>query len=116
MNLAHTELDLANPKGNINKPGFSDQQRGNLTKILDLGFVDSYRVANPEGKQFSYWSQIFRARERNVGWRLDYILVSRGLKVESGEVHDQVTGSDHCPVSALIAINWIMSYYIGLYN
>jgi len=60
---------------------------------------------NPEKKQFSYWSQMFKARERNVGWRIDYILVSKGLTVQKGMVHDEVMGSDHCPVSALIAIN-----------
>ncbi len=102
MNVAHQEIDLANPKSNRRNPGFTDEERDCFSRLLDEGFVDTYRYLNP-GKTgaYSWWSYRGRAREKNVGWRIDYFLVSERLTsiLKSADIHPEITGSDHCPVS-----------------
>ena len=102
LNVAHTEDDLANPKANIGKHGFTDEEREGFQKFLDAGFVDTFRIFTPEGNgHYSWWTHWANARSRNVGWRIDYFLVSESLKdkVTAAEIHADVMGSDHCPVS-----------------
>jgi exodeoxyribonuclease-3 len=101
MNVAHTEEDLANPKANVGKHGFTDEEREGFQKFMDAGFVDTFRLFTEGNGHYSWWSLMTRARERNVGWRIDYFLVSGALKdaVVGAEIHPDVTGSDHCPVS-----------------
>ena len=102
LNVAHQEIDLANPKTNRNNPGFTDQERSAMTRLLDAGFVDTYRYLHPEEKgAYSWWSYRMNARARNVGWRIDYFLISRRIaeKLVSANIHSDILGSDHCPVS-----------------
>ncbi len=101
LNVAHEEIDIANPDRNHMNPGFSDEERGKMSELLNSGFVDSYRMLHPEEKKYSWWSYRFSARERNVGWRIDYFLVSDDAaeQITSAEIHNNVMGSDHCPVS-----------------
>ncbi len=102
LNVAHTEDDLANPKANIGKHGFTDEEREGFQKFLDAGFVDTFRMFTPEGNgHYSWWTHWANARARNVGWRIDYFLVSESLKdkITAAEIHADVMGSDHCPVS-----------------
>lgn len=102
LNVAHTEDDLANPKPNRGKHGFTDEERRGFQNFLDAGFVDTFRIFTPEGNgHYSWWTHWANARARNVGWRIDYILVSAALKdkVKSAQIHADVMGSDHCPVS-----------------
>ena len=101
MNVAHEEIDLKNPKTNHMNAGFTDEERGKFTTLLESGFIDSFRHFYPtlEGA-YSWWSYRMRARERNVGWRIDYFICSERLapKLEDANIHDEVFGSDHCPV------------------
>lgn len=101
LNVAHQEIDLKNPKTNRKNAGFSDEERGKMTELLEAGFVDTFRHFNPtlEGA-YSWWSYRFHAREKNAGWRIDYFLVSERLidKVKRVEILSDVFGSDHCPV------------------
>lgn len=101
FNVAHTELDLANPKPNRGKKGFTDEERAGFQNLLDAGFIDTFRLFAQGNGHYSYWSRFANARARNVGWRIDYILVSAALRkaVESADIHADVMGSDHCPVS-----------------
>lgn len=102
LNVAHTEDDLANPKPNVGKHGFTDEERRGFQNFLDAGFVDTFRIFTPEGNgHYSWWTHWANARARNVGWRIDYILVSAALKdkVKNAQIHADVMGSDHCPVS-----------------
>lgn len=102
MNVAHTEIDLANPKSNRNNPGFTDQERSCMSSLLADGFVDTFRYLNPGlTGAYSWWSYRGRAREKNVGWRIDYFLTSERLvpQLVKAGIHPEVTGSDHCPVS-----------------
>lgn len=101
FNTAHEEIDLANPKENSKVSGFLPEERLWVTKFLENGFTDAFRVLHPESVKYTWWTYRFTARERGIGWRLDYYLVSTDLmaKVKDVEVHDQVFGSDHCPVS-----------------
>ena len=102
LNVAHQEIDLANPKTNRNNPGFTDQERSAMTRLLDAGFVDTYRYLHPDEKgAYSWWSYRMNARARNVGWRIDYFLISRRIaeKLVSANIHSDILGSDHCPVS-----------------
>ena len=102
MNVAHTEIDLANPKTNRMNPGFTDQERQAMTTLLDAGFIDTFRALHPDTTAaYSWWSYRGRAREKNVGWRIDYFLTSADLrdKIISAEIHPDIVGSDHCPVS-----------------
>ncbi|GHU68728.1 exodeoxyribonuclease III [Clostridia bacterium] len=105
LNVAHNEIDLARPAQNRGNKGFSDEERGKLTELLAAGFVDTYRKAHPDQKgAYTWWSHMANARERNVGWRLDYFLVSERLwdKVEDTLIFADVTGSDHCPVGIVL--------------
>ena len=107
MNVAHEPIDLARPKENVGNAGFSDEERGKFDELLDAGFVDTFREVHPdEAGRYSWWSYRMKARERNVGWRIDYFLVSESLrgKVAAAEIHDEVFGSDHCPVSLELAL------------
>ncbi len=101
LNVAHEEIDLKNPKTNHFNPGFSDEERGKMTKLLGSGFVDTFRALHPDATDaYSWWSYRMRARERNVGWRIDYFIVSERLRerVTDASILADVTGSDHCPV------------------
>ena len=104
FNVAHTELDLARPKPNRGKKGFTDEERSGFTNIIEAGFIDSFRVFHTDGDHYTWWSHFGQARERNVGWRIDYVLISEVLKplLRRAEIHPGVYGSDHCPVSVVI--------------
>ncbi|MCQ2142951.1 MAG: exodeoxyribonuclease III [Bacteroidales bacterium] len=104
MNVAHEEIDLKNPATNHFNAGFSDEERGKMTELLGAGFVDSWRYQHPDEVKYSWWSYRMAARERNVGWRIDYFLVSDFFKsrIVSTEIHNEVFGSDHCPVEIVI--------------
>lgn len=107
FNVAHNEIDLKNPARNRGNAGFSDEERGKFTELLDAGFTDTFRRLHPDAEgAYSWWSYRFRARETNAGWRIDYFLVSDALadKVEEASIHDEVLGSDHCPVSLTLDI------------
>lgn len=106
LNVAHQEIDLKNPKSNIGNPGFSYEERGKFTELLGAGFIDSFRELHPEEQKYSWWSYRFRAREKNIGWRIDYFVTSARLleKIKASEIHTDVFGSDHCPVSLEIDI------------
>jgi len=107
FNVAHTELDLARPKPNQGKKGFTKEERTGIDEMLNRGFVDSFRLLHPDAPdQFTWWSHFGGARERNVGWRIDYIMVDESLKnlVKQARIHPDVLGSDHCPVSIELAI------------
>ncbi len=101
LNVAHKEIDLKNPKTNVNNAGFTPQERAAMTKLLDAGFVDTFRLLHPDVTgAYSWWSYMFSARAKNAGWRIDYFLVSQRIadKVKAAEIHSDVMGSDHCPV------------------
>jgi exodeoxyribonuclease-3 len=102
LNVAHTELDLANPKPNVGKKGFTDEERQGFQNFVDAGFVDTFRLFTQGNGHYSWWSHFAGSRARNVGWRIDYVLVSESLrsKVTAAAIHAEVMGSDHCPVSA----------------
>ena len=104
--MAHTEDDLANPKPNRGKRGFTTEERQGLTNFLDAGFTDTLRMFKTGNGFYTWWSHFAHARERNVGWRIDYVLVSESLKshVKDAEIHPKVMGSDHCPVSITLDI------------
>ncbi len=101
FNVAHTELDLARPKENTGKKGFTEEERSGFDEMLKNGFVDSFRLFHKDGGHYSWWSAWGGARERNVGWRIDYIMVSEVLTpmIKSARIHGDTFGSDHCPVS-----------------
>lgn len=102
MNVAHEEIDLKNPKTNRMNAGFTDEERAKMTTLLDSGFIDTFRHFYPDATdRYSWWSYRFHAREKNVGWRIDYFLVSERLasRLKSAEILDDILGSDHCPVS-----------------
>ena len=106
VNVAHKEIDLKNPKTNVNNAGFTPQERAAMTKLLASGFVDSSRYLHPDVTgAYSWWSYMFNARANNAGWRIDYFLVSERIKdkITAAEIHNDVMGSDHCPV--LLEIN-----------
>lgn len=105
LNVAHKEIDLKNPKTNRMNPGFTDQEREKFTTLLDSGFTDSFRHFFPDLEgAYSWWSYRFQARAKNVGWRIDYFVVSDRLadKMQSASIHNQILGSDHCPVELMI--------------
>ncbi len=112
LNVAHTEIDLARPDANKTtaskpgNPGFTDQERERFGDFLKAGFIDTFRELYPEKIQYSWWSYRAFARERNVGWRIDYVLTSKSLKknIKNAIIYDQQTGSDHCPVGINITI------------
>ena len=105
LNVAHKEIDLKNPKMNRRNAGFTDEERGKMTALLDAGFIDTFRYFYPDAEQqYSWWSYRFRAREKNAGWRIDYFIVSEALKdrLEGAAIHQEIFGSDHCPVELTI--------------
>lgn len=101
MNVAHKEIDIKNPNSNRQSAGFSDQERCKFTELLEAGFIDTFRYFHPDAKDaYTWWSYMFNAREKNVGWRIDYFCVSEKLKdmLEGAEIRAEVLGSDHCPI------------------
>ena len=101
MNVAHQEIDLKNPSSNHHNAGFTDEERGKLSELLEAGFVDSFRFLYPDVTEaYSWWSYRFNARSRNAGWRIDYFLVSEDMKdrIREAKIHSDIMGSDHCPV------------------
>ena len=105
LNVAHTEIDLKNPKTNVKNAGFTPEEREKFTKLLDAGFIDTFRYFNPElTGAYSWWSYRFNARKNNSGWRIDYFLVSKDLKkyLVSAKIHNDIFGSDHCPVELVL--------------
>ena len=104
MNVAHEEIDLKNPATNHFNAGFSDEERGKMTELLAAGFHDTWREQHPGEAKYSWWSYRMAARERNVGWRIDYFLATGDImeKVVSTEIHNEIFGSDHCPVELVI--------------
>ena len=106
LNVAHQEIDLKNPKTNHHNAGFTDEERNKFTELLDAGFTDSFRYLYPEKIEYSWWSYMFHAREKNVGWRIDYFVVSDRLasKLKESTIYTDIMGSDHCPVGIEIEI------------
>ena len=107
LNVAHNEIDLKNPKTNRRNAGFTDEERGKFTELLEAGFVDSFRHFYPDLEGiYSWWSYRFKAREKNAGWRIDYYVTSESLreKLVDAKIHTQVMGSDHCPVELEIEL------------
>ena len=105
MNVAHEEIDLKNPKTNHQNAGFTDEERQKFSTLLQSGFTDTFRLLHPEEQVFSWWSYRFQARQKNVGWRIDYFLVSDRLReqVASAAIHTDIMGSDHCPVELVLS-------------
>lgn len=107
LNVAHTEIDLKNPKTNQKNAGFTIQERNKFTELLEAGFTDTFRYFNPDKKDmYSWWSYRFKAREKNAGWRIDYFCTSKRLedKLTTAGIHNEVYGSDHCPVECVIEL------------
>jgi exodeoxyribonuclease-3 len=105
LNVAHQEIDLKNPKSNTKSAGFTMEERDKMTKLLGSGFIDTFRYKYPDKiEAYTWWSYMFHAREKNVGWRIDYFLASERLKnqIEDSKIHMDVMGSDHCPVELII--------------
>ena len=101
LNVAAEEIDLKNPKTNRKNAGFTDEERAKFRELKAAGFVDTFRHLHPEEVKYSWWSYMFKAREKNAGWRIDYFVVSERIadKVKAAEIHTEILGSDHCPVS-----------------
>lgn len=101
LNVAHQEIDLKNPKTNRNNPGFTDSERSAMTRLLEAGFIDTYRHLHPDTQAFSWWSYRFSARAKNIGWRIDYFLISARLadRLLEADILSDINGSDHCPVT-----------------
>ena len=107
MNVAHKEIDLKNPKTNRKNAGFTDEEREKFTRLLDNGFVDTFRHFYPDQEGiYSWWSYRFQARAKNAGWRIDYFLASECLKdqLQDSKIHTEIMGSDHCPVELVVEI------------
>ena len=107
LNVAHEEIDLKNPKTNRKNAGFTDEERMKMTTLLESGFTDTFRYFYPDlTDAYSWWSYRFRAREKNAGWRIDYFIVSNRLvpQLQSAAIHNEIMGSDHCPVEVVLTI------------
>ena len=105
LNVAHRDYDLANPQTNHYNPGFTDEERGRFTTLLGIGFIDTFRHFYPDQRNiYSWWSYRFQARQKNVGWRIDYFLASENMRdrLEGAKIHTEIFGSDHCPVELTI--------------
>ena len=103
--MAHEEIDLKNPASNRKNAGFTDEERGKMTELLNAGYIDTFRYFYPDRAGiYSWWSYRFKAREKNAGWRIDYYIVSERLKdkLVSSDIHNEIMGSDHCPVELVI--------------
>lgn len=100
MNVAHEEIDIKNAKANIGNAGFTYEERGKMSELLDSGFIDTYRYYNPDSELYTWWSYIGKAREKDIGWRIDYFLVSKKIikKVTKTYIFRDIMGSDHCPI------------------
>lgn len=106
LNVAHTEDDLARPGPNVGKKGFTSEEREGFQKFIDAGFIDTFRMFTKGNGHYTWWTHWANARERNVGWRIDYMLVSQSLEkhIKKAEIHADVMGSDHCPISVTLDI------------
>ncbi len=106
LNVAHEEIDLKNPKTNHFSAGFTDEERGKFTELLSSGFSDTFRSLYPDKIEYSWWSYMFQARQKNVGWRIDYFVVSNRIlnKVKEARIYTDIMGSDHCPVGIEIEL------------
>ena len=106
LNVAHEEIDLKNPKTNRMNPGFTDQERGKFTLLLNSGFIDTFRTLYPEQVTYSWWSYRFQARQKNTGWRIDYFVASERLRpqIQDAKIHTDIFGSDHCPVELTLKV------------
>lgn len=107
LNVAHKEIDLKNPKQNRRNAGFTDEERNKMTQLLEAGFVDTFRYLYPEKEnEYTWWSYMGKAREKNIGWRIDYFIVSKDIerKIKEAKIHQEIFGSDHCPVELNIEI------------
>lgn len=104
LNCAHKEIDLANPKENRKNAGFSDEERSDFSRILAAGYIDTFRECHKEGGQYTWWTYRFQARKRNIGWRIDYVIISKRLrpKLKNAFILNSVMGSDHCPVGIIL--------------
>ncbi len=105
LNVAHQEIDLKNPKTNRGNAGFTDEERNKMTELLSSNFIDTYRYLYPEKTDaYTWWSYMGKAREKNIGWRIDYFIVSKDIqeKIKEAKIHSEVYGSDHCPVELVI--------------
>ena len=107
FNVAHNEIDIKNAKANIGNAGFTYEERDKFSKLLDSGFIDTYRYYNPDKQEFSWWSYMGNARKNNVGWRIDYFVVSNSIidKVSSTKIYADVYGSDHCPIGIVLDLS-----------
>ena len=106
LNVAHNEIDLKNAKSNIGHAGFSNEEREKMTELLASGFTDTFRYLHPDEKDaYTWWSYMFKAREKNVGWRIDYFLASDSLRsqIQESSIHPEVMGSDHCPIELILS-------------
>ena len=106
LNVAHEEIDLKNPKTNRGNAGFTDEERGKMTELLNAGFVDSYRYLYQEKIEYSWWSYMGHAREENIGWRIDYFITSKDIEknIKEAKIYTQILGSDHCPIGLEIEL------------
>ena len=107
LNVAHKEIDLKNPKTNRRNAGFTDEERDKMTELLNAGFTDSFRYLYPDKTDcYSWWSYMGKAREKNVGWRIDYFITSKNIeeKIKQAMIYPEIYGSDHCPVGIEIEI------------
>ena len=100
LNVAHEEIDIKNPKANRRSAGFTDEERNKMTELLESGFIDTYRYFYPDKIQYSWWSYLGHAREKGIGWRLDYFIVNKDFikNIKDSKILDQIEGSDHCPI------------------
>ena len=108
LNVAHKEIDLKNPKTNHKSAGFTDEERNKMTELLEAGFIDTYRYLYPDKENaYTWWSYMRKAREKNIGWRIDYFIVSEDIKkkIKEAKIYSNVMGSDHCPIELIIEIN-----------
>lgn len=106
LNVAHKEIDLANPASNRKNAGFTDEERNKMTTLLQAGFTDTFRYLYPDKTEaYSWWSYFAKSRERNIGWRIDYFLVSQSLnsRIKEARIHPEIEGSDHCPVELVLS-------------
>lgn len=108
LNVAHEEIDLKNPKTNRRNAGFTDEERGKMTELLNAGFTDTFRYLYPDKPDmYTWWSYMFKAREKNAGWRIDYFIVSKSIenKIKESYIYSEIMGSDHCPVGLALEID-----------
>ena len=107
LNVAHNEIDLKNPKTNVGNAGFTNEERGKMTELLNSGFVDTFRYLYPNKEDaYTWWSYMFHAREKNVGWRIDYFITSKSIenKIKEANIYPEIMGSDHCPIGLDIVL------------